>query len=78
MARKNLTVVHRPRVKLNPPSGPKYERAGKSPVVIDPLPTRTPMNVAPKMIGTGEEHWAHGPFTTPFNLTPRVADEEDV
>lgn len=76
MARKNLTVIHRPRVELNPPSKPYTERGGRSPVIIDPLPTRTPMNVAPKMTGTGEENWARSNFTTGFNLTPRVMDEE--
>lgn len=75
--RKNLTVIHRPRIELNPPGVPRYERSGQSPVVIDPMPTRTPMNVAPKIIGTGEDKWAKGNFTTPFNLTPRVADEVD-
>lgn len=77
--RKNLTVIKRARVELDPPTKPYFERAGNRPTVIDGRPPRTPLNVAPKMTGTPEGSQAHGgTFTTPFNLTPRVADEEDV
>lgn len=77
-ARKNITVVRQPKREVTPLGSPKYERLGDSPVVVDPLPSRTPLNVQVKIDGTPPEAQARGNFTTPFNLTPKVADEEDV
>lgn len=77
MARKNITVVRVPKIEIKPLGAPKGERLGTAPSVFDPIPARTPMNVAPKIDGTPEESYARSNFTTPFNLTPKVADEED-
>ena len=77
MARKNITVVRQRKREVKPLGPPKGERLGTAPSVIDPLPSRTPMNVAPKIDGTPPEAQALSNFTTPFNLTPKVADEED-
>jgi hypothetical protein len=78
MARKNITVVRQPRREIKPLGKPKGERIGDSPRIFDPLPSRTPLNVQVKIDGTPPEAQARGNFTTPFNLTPKVADEEDV
>lgn len=76
MANKKLPNLRPPKIEPKQPGAPKYERPGMYPSIIDPIPSRTPMNVSPKMEGTGEENWARSNFTTGFNLTPRVKEEE--
>ncbi len=78
MARKNITVVRRPKIEITKLGQPRGERIGTRPAVVDPLPPRTPLNVYGKIDGTPEQSKAQGNFTTPFNLTPKVADEEDI
>lgn len=75
--RKNITVISRPRVELNPLGAPRGERLGRRPSVLDPIPSRTPLNVYPKIDGTPVEAQARNGFTTPFNLTPKVADVQE-
>ena len=78
MARKNITVIRQAAREVTPLGKPKGERLGTAPSIIDPLPSRTPLNVQMKIDGTPEEAQAKYNFTTAFNLTPKVADEEDV
>jgi hypothetical protein len=76
-ARKNITVVRQPKREINKLGADRYERAGNRPPVVDPIPSRTPLNVYPKMDGTPEMAKARNNFTTPFNLTPKVADVQE-
>lgn len=75
--RKNITVIRRAKVELNPLTQPYTERGGMSARIPDPLPARTPLNVYPKIDGTPESAKAQTGFTTPFNLTPKVADVQE-
>ena len=75
--RKNITVVRRGKIEVTKLGAPHYERLGEK-HVFDPMPARTPLNVQPKMDVTPETSQARSNFTTPFNLTPKVADKEDV
>lgn len=78
MAKKNqkMPVIRQPKQEVKKMGPPKAERPSDRPPVLDPRGPRTPLNVASKITGIEEHSHARGNFTTPFNLTPRVQDEE--